>query len=378
MVRAWGDRPFLAFGLAGLAASFAVSLLSASALGLSPLAQLVISLSGVSAFVVLALVTKAITGVESLTYYHHEIAIFVVVGAVAAVWPVLGHLDASALGVGSFLVLGRMGCLLAGCCHGRPASVGIVYRGRPPGLPPYLVGRRLVPVQGIESAAALALVIAGALSLDPDRQGAAAALYVAGYGLVRPVLEELRGDWRRPRWRCLSEAQWTSIALVLVAGVADVAGLLPHGPVRWAPVLLVAELVLLHELRRRRLRTLLDSDHVRELVRACERAAAGPAVPPTVLRTSQGVRLSASIERGRRSVSLSRTPAPLRPDDAALLAPVVAELCLHREHIDVVAGAAGVFHVLAAPCARPVADDTAPIPPGSSRFGSAENAGGFR
>jgi len=356
VVRGWGERAFLACGLAGLAASFAVSLLSASALGLSLAAQLAIALCGAATFVALALATKAVTGVESLTYYHHEIAILTVAGAVAALLgePVLGHLDASALGVGSFLVLGRVGCLLAGCCHGRPASVGIVYRRRAPGLPPYLIGRRLAPVQAIESAAALALVVAGAMSLDSHREGAAAALYVAGYGLVRPVLEELRGDWRRPRWRGLSEAQWTSIGLVLAAAVADASGLLPDGPARWAPVVLAAELVLLRELRRRRPRTLLDPDHVRELVRACERSAAVPAGRPTVLRTSQGVRLSASTERAMRSVSLSRTPAPLQPDDVALLAPVVAELCLHRERVDVVAGAADVFHVVAATVAASV------------------------
>lgn len=351
MANGWGDRAFLAFGLAGLVASFVVSLLSASALGLSVVAQLAISTAGASAFVVLALATKAITGTESLTYYHHEIAILVVAGAFAALigQPVLGHLDASALGVGSFLVLGRVGCTLAGCCHGRPASFGIVYRTRRPGLPRYLVGRRLVPVQAIESAAALALVVAGALSLDPDEQGAAFAVYVAGYGVVRPVLEELRGDWRRPRWHGLSEAQWTSIALVLLAAVGDATGVLPHGPAIWAPVVLAVELAVLFELRRRRPRRLLDPDHVRELVRACGRSAAGPSGRPTVLRTSQGVSLSAGNEEGVRSVSLSRTPAPLMPDDAALLAPVVAELCLHRERVDVVAGAADVFHVVAAP-----------------------------
>lgn len=354
MARGWGDRPFLAFGLAGLVASFVVSLLSASALGLSPVAQLAISIAGAATFVVLALGTKAITGAESLTYYHHEIAILVVAGAFAALLgrPVLGHLDASTLGIGSFLVLGRIGCTLAGCCHGRPASFGIVYRKRRPGLPRYLVGRRLVPVQAIESAAALALVIAGALSLDPDRQGAAFALYVAGYGVVRPVLEELRGDWRRPRWHGLSEAQWTSVALVLLAAVADVAGVLPHGPARWAPVVLAIELVGLALLRRRRPRRLLDPDHIRELVRACERSVAGSGAGPTVLRTSQGVSLSAANEQGMRSVSLSRVPAPLLAGDLQLLAPVIAELCLRRENVDVVAGAADVFHVVAAPQAR--------------------------
>ena len=32
------------------------------------------------------------------------------------------YLDATALGLGAFLACGRVGCTLAGCCHGRPAS----------------------------------------------------------------------------------------------------------------------------------------------------------------------------------------------------------------------------------------------------------------
>src|SRR5215510_14057762 len=70
----------------------------------------------------LAMATKIITGEEQLIYYHHEIAIMAAVALL--VWilgqPVLPYLDVTILGIGLFLVFGRIGCLMVGCCHGRP------------------------------------------------------------------------------------------------------------------------------------------------------------------------------------------------------------------------------------------------------------------
>src|SRR5688572_5004142 len=75
--------------------------------------------TAVATFLAVAMATKILAGRELLVYYHHEIAVLTAVGLAA--WasgaPVLPHLDAMALAVGAFLVFGRIGCLLAGCCH---------------------------------------------------------------------------------------------------------------------------------------------------------------------------------------------------------------------------------------------------------------------
>ena len=44
--------------------------------------------------------------------------------------PVLSYLDVTVLSLGLFLAWGRLGCLMAGCCHGRPQNWGVRYKGR--------------------------------------------------------------------------------------------------------------------------------------------------------------------------------------------------------------------------------------------------------
>ena len=120
---------FQVCGLVGLAAAVGVALGVCSARGLSLWVETAIIVVAIVVFLVLALATKATTGAEALIYYHHEIAVLCSTAVVAALLggPVLGHLDATALGLGAFLACGRMGCLSAGCCHGRPAARGVRY-----------------------------------------------------------------------------------------------------------------------------------------------------------------------------------------------------------------------------------------------------------
>ena len=181
---------------------------------------------GVAVFLALAMVTKVIIGEERLTYYHHELAIL---GSAALFLhlthhPVLAYLDVVAAGVGAFLVCGRVGCLLAGCCHGRPARWGVVYSSvhAEDGFPTSHVGVPLVPVQVIE-AGLVTVIVLTALQVQTDHatDGAALAVALVGYGAIRFSLEFLRGDVR-PMCSGLTEAQWTSAViagLVVVGGV---------------------------------------------------------------------------------------------------------------------------------------------------------------
>jgi phosphatidylglycerol:prolipoprotein diacylglycerol transferase len=113
-------------------------------------------------------------------------------------WPA-ADVMAPSLALGQ--ALGRLGCFTAGCCYGRPAGpanpLGVTF---PPGsLAPF--GIPLWPTQLLESAGLLALALILGLSLGRSqsafsRPGRVAALYLAGAGLLRLLMESLRGDYR--------------------------------------------------------------------------------------------------------------------------------------------------------------------------------------
>lgn len=114
-----------------------------------------------------------------------------------------------------FHAFGRVGCFLAGCCHGIPAPAGwpaVTFRvspAAPNGVP-------LVPVQLWESAGCLLLF----LLLDRLRRRGwpgdrLLLLYLVLYAPLRFVLEWFRGDAARGFWGVLSTSQW--VALITVA-----------------------------------------------------------------------------------------------------------------------------------------------------------------
>ena len=219
------DHPvFRLCGYAGLAAALGTCAVVLAARGLPAWGTAVLGVTGVATFLALAMAVKVVTGRESLTYYHHEIAILGACGLALTLagLPVRAGLDAACLALGAFLACGRIGCLAVGCCHGRPARWGVRYgpTHAKAGFPAELVGVRLAPVQGIEALAAAAITAGGLASVAAGaRPGVALVLYVAGYGLARFVLEEIRGDTGRRRLAGFSEAQWTSLVLTTLAVV---------------------------------------------------------------------------------------------------------------------------------------------------------------
>jgi hypothetical protein len=331
-------------GVTGLVAACAVALGVCAGRGLSPAVEAALIATAVLVFATVGLVTKALTGRETLTYYHHEIAVLAAVALVA--WalgaPVLGHLDATALGLGAFLALGRIGCALSGCCHGRRTTRGLRYGAgvAPDGLPAYLVGLTLVPVQLVESGLAAALVVAGA-SMAGTAPGAAFGLYVSGYAVARFGLETLRGDPVRRYAHGLSEAQWTSLAVVTAMAGLALAGTLPGRAEHLAAVALLAVWAPLAA--RRHPRDVLDPRHVRELARALTEA---PRISPTPAQTSVGLRISTGDTDGTRHYTLSRIRAPLGPAECRELAELVAWLDGLDEVPRAVQGVAGTVHLL--------------------------------
>lgn len=120
-------------------------------------------------------------------------------------------------------VFGRIGCLLAGCCHGSPAhgAPGVVFSDPMCLVEPALLGVPLHPVQLYESIGNF--LIFGVLHLAWKRKsrpgtGTVTALYALLYSALRFGLEFLRGDDRGGLTAGLSQAQF--IALAAAAGAA--------------------------------------------------------------------------------------------------------------------------------------------------------------
>ncbi len=135
--------------------------------------------------------------------------------AKAPLWPVLDVLSPAGAAAQA---LTRIGCFLAGCCHGSPApaALGVVYTD-PASLAPR--GVPLHPAQLYESAAlvALAAFLFGELRRRDVPNGRVFALYVGGYGAIRFLVQFLRGDDADRLLLGLAHSQYTALAMMLFA-----------------------------------------------------------------------------------------------------------------------------------------------------------------
>ncbi len=99
--------------------------------------------------------------------------------------------------------LGRIGCFLQGCCHGKPPHPVQLYEA---------AGLALIAISG---RAILGRVEAGAL-----RGGTAFRAYLLCYGALRLFLDPLRGDGRPERFLGLSHQQGIALALIAISAVS--------------------------------------------------------------------------------------------------------------------------------------------------------------
>ncbi|WP_431257227.1 prolipoprotein diacylglyceryl transferase family protein [Roseateles chitinivorans] len=312
--------------------------------------------SGLATAFVLAMATKVLTGQETLVFYHHEIAILatsaLLLQALGA--PVLRVLDLNALWLGAFLVFGRQGCLMVGCCHGRPHHWGVRYSESHAGegFPACYVGVRLFPVQGLESLLVAAIVVAGsAIAWRGAPAGSVLALHGVSYCAVRIGLEELRGDAARPYWGRFSEAQWTSAVLMAAVRAGEWQGRLPradwHFGVGLATAIGLAVLALTGRARHR----ILAPRHADEVARLLQALARSPHGPIAVRRTSQAFGVSCqalgSVD-GRPSTlyALSHAGRALDDREARVLSGLIANLVGARGARALLRGARGIFHLI--------------------------------
>lgn len=339
-----GRSAFLLLGWTGFGLAVALVTALCAVTGRSVTVQLAIAAAAVLVYVGVAVATRQVLGRAALIYYHHVLAFLVASAALAWVLgaPVLAHLDVTACGLSLFTAVARTGCLLTGCCHGRPTARGVVYGPEHVrlGLPAYLVGLRLAPLQAVEAAACGALAVAGSAAvLAGAAPGTAFVLFVSGYALTRFPLEWLRGDLRRPVRRGLSEAQWISLTLATGAAVAGLAGGLPGAaPAVIVAALLAAGAVVTWTGRAPGSAALLAPRHVAEIAARLERAGDG------IQTTRLGLRISGGRAGERLHYTLSA--AALSPDDARRLAGVVQWTRGPDARAEVVRGQAGAVHVL--------------------------------
>ena len=227
---------FTIFGALGVFTSIITTFYLTTFLHLSLLVWLIMTITGIAVLFSLAELMKRIKGTPVLVYYHHEFAIISFITIFLFFTErrhILEYLDITAAGLGIVLAFGRIGCFMAGCCHGKPSNYGIHYhKGHAEmGFPYYYLETPLFPVQIIEACGVLLIVIFMIFSiLNRVQAGTAFAFYILCYGLLRFLLEFARGDISRPYYGPLSEAQWFSVILSSLIIIMTFIGGIPGIP----------------------------------------------------------------------------------------------------------------------------------------------------
>ena len=318
---------FRSLGILGFHLAVLTALLAGVRAGVPALDVLALSAVAGASFFAWGLARRAVTGREALVLLEH---VWVAMAAVAALrWasgvPVRPGLDVLAVALCPFLALGRVGCTVAGCCYGQPATVGVVYPASA-GLPDRLAGVRLFPVGLVEATALLAIGVAG-LALAGGPPGTATVWVLLAYATVRFGTEALRGDVR-PRVAGLSVPRL--MCAVQAAGallLAELPGPVPARRAVVAGAVLAAVALAGALVARRRRDPLTAPEHLDELWRRIATLAAGARAgdrSPATAATSAGVRIAASwAERGLH-VSLSHPERPVTGPAAALGLTVLA------------------------------------------------------
>ena len=115
-----------------------------------------------------------------------------------------------------FAGIGRIGCLMTGCCYGRETDLPIGMRFDASPVAPH--GVALIPTQLIEALFDFALA---AVLWRLGREGSRASrnligIYLGTYAAFRFLLEFLRADEARGSLGWFSTSQWISIAALII------------------------------------------------------------------------------------------------------------------------------------------------------------------
>jgi hypothetical protein len=282
---------FRAYALLGFAAAIAAGLATAAIEDVGLAVVAVQALASAATFIALAYRSARDGRGPDLVWQRYIITAGAasVVASAATGYDALASLDVFAVGSAAQLVFGRLGCRVAGCCHGR--------RRR---------GHGRVPVPMIEAGAS-ALVCAVALGTASTRTGLAATIVILAQSSVRFVLEEYRGDGGRHSRYGLTEAQWVAWAscVAVALGLAGRPGIAAVAVAAVVSVLALARVVTARSALAARL---LAPD---ARARIAELAAGVDTVAPTALAGGRAV-ASASTVEGSRIVTISSPDEALR------------------------------------------------------------------
>ena len=137
--------------------------------------------------------------------------------------PVWRALDVFAPGLVLAHAVGRLGCLAAGCCYGKPTDSVFGIKLYSELVEPYLRGVSLHPTQLYESFS-LFILFAGLIWIHRKKlfDGQVALTYFFIYPVIRSIIEVFRGDQIRGFVieDVLSTSQFISIFIFLGAGIA--------------------------------------------------------------------------------------------------------------------------------------------------------------
>jgi hypothetical protein len=178
-----------------------------------------------------AMATKIAWGFERYTFYHYMAMVLFCTPFLLKAFnqPVFPYLDVLSLALILNLAIGRIGCFIVGCCHGKPCKWGVLYGKKHihSTFTPFYLGVRLFPLQLSELVLVLAIVAAGSWMFVAFPAGYAFTWVVISYGFVRYALEFYRGDAGRPFLKGFSEAQLTSLILMVIIIAIEFAGFVP-------------------------------------------------------------------------------------------------------------------------------------------------------
>jgi len=381
------QRPWSAFhvcGVTGLLFAFLLTMSLVLYRGLNPGVMLALTLTAVATFLGLAMLSKIIGGEEQLVSYHHEITILVASAVVLRQLhqPILPYLDITVLGIGLFRACGRVGCLMVGCCFGRPWCWGVRYRleHAAAGFASYYVGVRLFPVQAVEALWSFGIVCSGSVFvLTGHAPGTALAWSVAVYGLGRFAFEFARGDPARPYLWGFSQAQWISLSLLFLVVSAGYGEVLPSQAwYAWATAGMLLTLLAVASYRHIQgtaSHELLHPRHVREVAEALASVS-----PLATGDTSRPLQTSSGEQRcGRTAIHIRETSLGVRISASHFTSPtgqlehyalssqgemteeaanVLARLILQLKHATgsgaLMKGGRGVFHLFIHPLTNEV------------------------
>ncbi len=133
--------------------------------------------------------------------------------------PVLKMLDITAMGGTIVHGLGKIGCFMSGCCHGKvcDAAFGVVFSHPETNAEP--MNMPLYPVQLIDSAMILGIgILLYFVKKKKQFDGQLLLLYAILYGIGRFFTEFLRGDEGRGNIGPLSHSQFIGLIIASISG----------------------------------------------------------------------------------------------------------------------------------------------------------------